>query len=102
MRVYYKTKFHNGKVKEYRSCSPIEDTPLYALCYYMLQRHKNKGKVVTDILANDNYFSHPEISKKLIIEHFKFEVLEGKHIDGRKAEYKKLPWFTFEDAIVNY
>lgn len=102
MKIYYKLKFHNGKIKEYRAYSPIEDSPLFVLSYNVLYRHKNKGKVVTSILADDNYFNHPEISKKLIIEHFKFEVLEGKLIDGRKAEYKKLPWFTFEDAIINY
>lgn len=102
MLVYYKIKFHNGAVKEYKSVSPIEGSSLYALNFSVLQRHIDKGPIVQGILDDSRYFCHPDISNKLIIEHFKAEILDSKLLDGRTKEAKKLPWFTFEDVIANY
>ena len=102
MLVYYKIKFHNGTVKEYKSFSPIEDSPLYALNFSVLQRHIDKGPIVQGILDDSRYFLHPDIRKKLIIEYFKATILEAKFLDGRTKVAKKLPYFTFEDVLANY
>ena len=102
MLVYYKIKFHNGAVKEYKSIKPIEDSPLYTLNFYVLQRHIDKGPIVQGILEDSRYFLHPDISQQLIIERFKAEILESRLLDGRTKVAKKLPYFTFEDVIANY
>ena len=102
MLVYYKIKFHNGQIKEYKTKSPIDDVPICALNFCVLQRHIDKGQVVKELLRNDGYFTHPAISQQLIIERFKAEILDSKLLDGRTKEAKKLPWFTFEDVIANY
>lgn len=102
MLVYYKIKFHNGTIKEYKSIKPIEDSPLFTLNFYVLQRHIDKGPIVQGILDDSRYFLRPDISNKPIIEHFKADVLEAKFLDGRTKVAKKLPYFTFEDVIANY
>lgn len=102
MLVYYKIKFHNGTIKEYKSIKQIEDSPLFTLNFYVLQRHIDKGPIVQGILEDSRYFLHPDIRKKLIIEYFKASILEAKFLDGRTKEAKKLPYFTFEDVIANY
>ena len=102
MLVYYKIKFHNRVVKEYKSISPIEDSPLFALNFSVLQRHIDKGPIVQGILEDSRYFLHPDISQQLIIERFKAEILESRLLDGRTKVAKKLPYFTFEDVIANY
>ena len=102
MLVYYKIKFHNGVVKEYKSISPIEDSPLFALNFSVLQRHIDKGPIVQGILQDSRYFCHPDISNKLIVEYFKANILEARFLDGRTKVAKKLPYFTFEDVIANY
>lgn len=102
MLVYYKIKFHNGAIKEYKSVSPIEDSSLYALNFSVLQRHIDKGPIVRGILDDSRYFCHPDISNKLIIEYFKANILEARFLDGRTKEAKKLPWFSMEEFIANY
>lgn len=102
MLVYYKIKFHNGQIKEYKTKSPIDDAPVYTLNFYMLQRHIDKGQVIKELLRNDGYFIHPAISQQLIIERFKAEILESRLLDGRTKEAKKLPWFSMEEFIANY
>lgn len=102
MLVYYKIKFHNGAIKEYKSIKSIEDSPLFTLNFYVLQRHIDKGPIVQGILEDSRYFLHPDIRKKLIIEYFKASILEAKFLDGRTKVAKKLPYFTFEDVIANY
>lgn len=102
MLVYYKIKFHNGTVKEYKSIKPIEDSPLFTLNFYVLQRHIDKGPIVQGILQDGRYFLHPDISQQLIIERFKAEILESRLLDGRTKEAKKLPWFSMEEFIANY
>ena len=102
MLIYYKIKFHNNVVKEYKSIRSIEDAPLHVLNFYVLQRHIDKGPIVQGILEDGRYFLHPDISQQLIIERFKAEILESRLLDGRTKVAKKLPYFTFEDVIANY
>lgn len=102
MLAYYKIKFHNGQIKEYKTKSPIDDAPMYTLNFYMLQRHIDKGPIVTGALQDAWYFTHPEVSQQLVITRFKAEVLDSRLLDGRTKEAKKLPWFSLEEFIANY
>lgn len=102
MLIYYKIKFHNGQIKEYKTKSTIGNVPIYALHFCVLQRHIDKGQVVKELLRNNGYFIHPAINQQLITARFKAKILDSKLLDGRTKEAKKLPWFTFEDVIANY
>lgn len=102
MLFYYKVRFHNGNVKEYKAKSPIDDSPLFILNPCLLCRHINKGPIVQDILRGDRYFSDPDISNTSVIKYFKAKVLESRLLDGRTKETRGLPWFSMEEYIANY
>ena len=102
MLFYYKVRFHNGNIKEYKAKSPIDDSPLFILNLCLLRRHVDKGPIVQDILHDDRYFSDPDISNISVIEYFKAEVLECRLLDGRTKESRNLPWFSMEESIANY
>lgn len=102
MLFYYKVRFHNGNVKEYKAKSPIDDSPLFTLNLCLLRRCVDKGPIVQDILRGGRYFLDPDISSISVIEYFKAEVLEYRLLDGRAKESRNLPWFSMEEYIANY
>ena len=98
---YLKIKFNNGVIREYKTsfCNPDEDT-LKSLNSGLFREYKHLNKKISD--CNNLELFYLGLNNEKTVKYLGANVLVFEKVDGRKREFKKLPYYSHRSLFENY